>query len=96
MKQLSALGVRRTFFQHQHSHGSHHLVSRRVRIGGSDCGSGGGGGSLPPRDVPSSFRPDDLPVEVIAELLHMPQIQASQPTQNYQTSLFCVDAQRVS
>ncbi|KAM7537467.1 hypothetical protein Aperf_G00000068070 [Anoplocephala perfoliata] len=92
MKQLSVLGVRRSFLQHQHSHGSHHLASRRMRIGGNDCGGGGGG--LPSHDVPSSFRSDDLPVEMIAELFHMPQLQGSQPKQNYQTNLFYIDAQR--
>uniref|UniRef100_A0A5K3ER71 Homeobox domain-containing protein n=1 Tax=Mesocestoides corti TaxID=53468 RepID=A0A5K3ER71_MESCO len=62
MKQLSALGVRRPFFQHH---------SRRLRAGLRD---------------PGGFTPDDLPSEVIAELLNMPP--------GYQSSLLCLDAQR--
>lgn len=81
MKQLSALGVRRNFFQQQHVH---HLAARRMRLSESECES---------RDA---FGPDDLPPDVMAEILHMPLLQAPQQTQSYQSSLFCVDAQRVS
>nr|CDS26481.1 LIM/homeobox protein Lhx1 [Hymenolepis microstoma] len=82
MKQLSALGVRRNFFQqHQQQH-VHHLTTRRMRLDGSEC---------EPRDT---FGPEDLPPDVMAEILHMPLLQAPHQTQSYQSSLFCVDAHR--
>ncbi|EUB61961.1 LIM/homeobox protein Lhx1 [Echinococcus granulosus] len=91
MKQLSALGVRRSFFQQQH-HNHHHPV-RRIRMG-----SGGGGEtSGVPSLEPASFGPDDLPPEVMAELLHIPVLPPPPPLlppPGYQTGLFCVEAQR--
>ena len=99
MKQLSALGIRRPFFQqhqqhHHHSH-HHHHPARRMRIG---CGSGGG--VMSPLETPA-FGPDGLSTEVMAELLHLtslpPESTAQPPAPpGYQTGLFCIDAQRVS
>ncbi|CDS42837.1 Lim1 [Echinococcus multilocularis] len=91
MKQLSALGVRRSFFQQQH-HNHHHPV-RRIRMG---SGGGGGTGGVPSLE-PASFGPDDLPPEVMAELLHVPALPPPPPLlppPGYQTGLFCVEAQR--
>ncbi|VDO04236.1 unnamed protein product [Rodentolepis nana] len=85
MKQLSALGVRRNFFQQQQQQQQqhvHHLTARRMRLDGSEC---------EPRDT---FGLEDLPPDVMAEILHMPLLHAPQQAQGYQSSLFCVDAHR--
>ncbi|VDM16178.1 unnamed protein product [Hydatigera taeniaeformis] len=100
LKQLSALGVRRSFFQQQqqqqqqHNHHSHHQHSaRRLRIG-----SGGGGvTSSVPSLEPATFASDDLPSEMMAELLHIPPLPpppALLPPPGYQSGFFCVEAQR--
>ena len=104
MKQLSAMGMRRPFFQqhqhqqqHHHNH-HHHHPARRMRIDGAS--GDGGGGVVSPLDAPP-FGPEGLSTEVMAELLHMPSLPP-QPTPHstappgYQTGLFCIDAQRVS
>lgn len=97
MKQLSALGVRRSFFQQQqhHNHNHHQHPARRMRM---ESGSGSGVGGVSSLEA-AAFGPDNLPSEMMAGLLHVPSLPPPPPLlppAGYQAGLFCVEAQRVS